>query len=149
MTFVCCFERPILEYASAVWSPPQQSPRDKLEKIQTLAVRLICSRYCRTESVTNLLTSCKLELLQVRRKKQRLKLPFQMIKEEVKRHKAAYIQPAPKRGAWLDHSNPIRPFWDRLDWFKNSFPYTIEVWNRLPEYAVASSNVKAFARIVL
>lgn len=139
------FVRPILEYASSVWSPHQQSLRDKIEKIQRLAVRFICSRYRRTESVTNLLKSCALEPLQVRREKQRLKLLFQIIRGEMKINKDTYIQPAPKRGARLNHSHPIRPFWARLDGFKNSFfPYSIEVWNRLPEYAVTSANVKAF-----
>lgn len=139
------FVRPILEYASSVWSPHQQTLRDKLEKIQRLAVRFICSRYRRTESVPNLIKSCNLEPLQIRREKQRLKLLFQIIKDQININKGVYIQPAPKRGARLNHSNPIRPFWARLDGFKHSFfPYSIEMWNRLPECSVTSSNVKAF-----
>lgn len=104
------FIRPILKYASSVWSPLQKTLSDKLEKIQRLAVRFIFSRCRRTKSVTNLLTSCKLHLLQVHREKQRWKLLFKIIKDEVKINKDAYIQPAPKRAVRLNHSNPIRPF---------------------------------------
>lgn len=39
------FIRPVLEYASIVWSPNQKDLVAELERIQRLAVQFICSRY--------------------------------------------------------------------------------------------------------
>ncbi|KAM7282856.1 reverse transcriptase family protein [Ixodes scapularis] len=70
--------RPVLEYASAVWSPWQSSLVRELEDIQSLAVRIVFSDFRRTTSVTELKRRANISPLSNRRESQRLKLFFQI-----------------------------------------------------------------------
>lgn len=70
------FIRPVLEYANAVWSPHQKCLKKKVERIQRISARFICSKYRRTDSVTQMIQQCELETLEMRRIKHRLKLFF-------------------------------------------------------------------------
>lgn len=139
------FVRPVLEYASSVWSPHQLYLRDKLEKIQRTAVRFVCSRYRRTDSVTDMLKCCDLELLETRREKQRMKLFFQITRNQIKINKETYVRPPLKHSARLNHSASIQPYKTRLDGFQHSFfPSCIDIWNGLPDCTVTAQNVKEF-----
>lgn len=87
------FVRPVLEYACVVWSPHQKVLKAKIERIQRLAVRFICGKYRRMESVTALLKSCELEPLEERRRKHRLKFLFKIMSGRTKINKDLYLQP--------------------------------------------------------
>ena len=51
------FVRPILEYASTVWSPYHEHNIYKLEMVQRRAARFVMNNYNRTASVTEMLNS--------------------------------------------------------------------------------------------
>ena len=48
--------RPVLEYASVVWSPHCQSDIDKLEMVQRRSARFVLNRKNRYASVTNMMS---------------------------------------------------------------------------------------------
>ena len=59
--------RPVLEYASIVWSPYLVMLIDKIEAVQRCSVRFILNDYSRTISVTSKMESLNLPLLESRR----------------------------------------------------------------------------------
>ena len=59
--------RPKLEYATAVWDPYRQEQIDSVEAVQRRAARFIKRDYKRTSSVTEMLQSLDLDLLEDRR----------------------------------------------------------------------------------
>ena len=56
--------RPILEYASIVWSPHTQCDIHKIEMVQCHAVRFIFNNFSCTVSVTNMLANLQLPTLE-------------------------------------------------------------------------------------
>ena len=56
--------RPILEYASIVWSPHIQCDIHKIEMLQRRAIRFIFNNFSRTASVTNMLANLQLLTLE-------------------------------------------------------------------------------------
>lgn len=143
------FVRSVLEYASAVWSPHQKVLKSKLERIQRLAVRFVCAKYKWTDSVTSMLDSCDLELLETRRQKHRLILFFQLIHGQIKINKDSYVKLPCKRSDRLNHNLAIEPFNARVDVFRYSFfPDVIESWNTLPSYIVDRENVREFESLL-
>jgi len=66
---------PHLEYATAVWDPYRQSQVEKLEAVQTCAVRFIKHDYDYNTSVSKFKKPLPLELLSERRKSHRLQIP--------------------------------------------------------------------------
>ena len=131
------FIRPVLEYASIVWSPHQKVSSTKIERIQKLAVRFICGKYRRTHSVTALLKSCELESLEHRRRKHRLKFLFKIISGQTNLNKDLYLPPPGRRCDRLNNSRAIQPYSTRTNAFCYSFfPDTIEMRNSLPNAVV-------------
>jgi len=61
-------QRPNLDYATAVWDPYRQEQIDSIEAVQRRAARFIKRDYKRTSSITEMLQSLDLELLEDRRK---------------------------------------------------------------------------------
>lgn len=139
------FVRPVLEYACAAWSPHQKDLIDKLERIQRLSARFICSKYKRTDSVTEMLKLSGLESLEIRRQKQRLKVFFQILHGQIKIDRTIYVHPPHKLSSRINHDAAVRPFGARTDVFRKSFfPDVIEAWNKLPRHIVENSDVKKF-----
>ena len=64
--------RPHLEYATAIWDPHRQNQVEKLEAVQSRAVRFI--DYDNNTSVSKLTKSLSLELLSERQKSHRLQI---------------------------------------------------------------------------
>ena len=69
--------RPHLEYATAVWDPYRQNQVEKLDTIQSRAVRFIKHDYSYNTSVSKLKKSLSFGLLSERRKSHRLQKIFQ------------------------------------------------------------------------
>ena len=59
--------RPVLEYASIIWSPYLVTLIDKIEAVKRHSVRFILNNYSRTSSVTSMMESLNLPLLDTRR----------------------------------------------------------------------------------
>lgn len=139
------YVRPKLEYASAVWSPHQKVLKNKLERIQRMSARFICSKYRRRDSVTEMLKVCKLETLELRRQKQRLKMLFQILHAGVKINKDDYLTCSYKRFPRTTRSTFIQPIHVRTDLFQFSFfPDAIKMWNELPNDVVQKSTLSEF-----
>lgn len=117
----------------------------KLERIQRLAARFICSTYRRKESVTLMLQRCNLDLLEVRRKKFRLKVLYQIMQDQLKIDKLKYLHAPGKRNPRTNHDYVIKPFQTNSDTFRYSFfPDAIEMWNQLPNAIVSLKDVTDF-----
>lgn len=139
------FVRPVLEYASVVWSPHQNYLKKQLERIQRYAVRFICSRYRGTESVTEMLRSSNLHLLETRRRKNRLKLLFQIINGQLNINKEVYLLPPGKQSSRTNHNRTIQAYITHTDRFRYSFfPDVIEIWNELPMCVVEQNDLSKF-----
>lgn len=143
------FIRTILEYSAVVWSPHQATLKKKLERIQRLAARFICSTYRRKESVTLMLQRCNLDTLELRRKKYRLKVFFQIIHDQLKIDKFKYLHPPGKINPRTNHDCVIKPYQTNTDMFRYSFfPDVVEMWNKLPNTIVVLNNVTDFENAV-
>ena len=59
--------RPILEYASPVWSPHTRKDIEKLEQVQRYSARFIMADYSRFSSVSNMLSNLNFTSLEIRR----------------------------------------------------------------------------------
>lgn len=139
------YVRPRLEYASAVWSPHQKVLKNKLERIQKMSARFICSKYPRRDSVTEMLKVCKLESLELRRRKQRLKLLFQILNAGVKINRDDYLKHSYKRFPRTTCTTFIQPMHARTDLFRFSFfPDAINMWNELPNDMVQKRTFSEF-----
>ena len=69
--------RPHLDYATAIWDPYRQNQVEKLEAVQSCAVRFI--DYDNNTSVSKLTKSLSLELLSERRKSHRLQIFHKLV----------------------------------------------------------------------
>ena len=76
--------RPILEYASIVWSPHTQCDIHKIEMVQCLAVRFIFNNFSRTVSITNMLTNLQLSILECRQQMLKLIMLYRILHHFVK-----------------------------------------------------------------
>ena len=63
----CTYVRPILEYASAAWSPHTELLTNKVEMVQRRAARFVKNDYSRTSSVSDMLVELKWQPLKSRR----------------------------------------------------------------------------------
>lgn len=137
--------RPILEYASIVWSPNKKVDINRLEKIQRQAARFILNKYKRTDSVTEMLSQCGLQSLETRRRIARLKFLFALYNNHLNIEPELYLNETHKRSRRLNHNKTIQPYNSRIDVFKYSFfVQTIEDWNQLPDYVINSANMSQF-----
>eukprot|EP00111_Clytia_hemisphaerica_P008772 TCONS_00025656-protein len=69
------FIRPTVEYANTVWDPTDnQSLTQKIEMIQRKSIRWICREWSSEVSPNDLRKSLKLETLETRRSKSKLKM---------------------------------------------------------------------------
>ena len=136
--------RPVLEYASIVWSPYLATLINKIESVQRRSARFILNDYGRTSSVTNMLERLNLPLLETRRAHNRAIMMFKILNNIVD----IPIDPSiltpntlPTRG----HNLRFRQLPVRINSFGNSFfPDTIKIWNRLPTYLVNCNDLGTF-----
>ena len=76
--------RPILEYASIVWSPHTQCDIHKIEMLQRRVIRFIFNNFSRTASVTNMLANLQLLTLECRRQMLNLVMLYRILYHFVK-----------------------------------------------------------------
>lgn len=142
--------RPVLEYASAVWSPWQTSRVKELEDIQTLAARVIFfldSRW--STSVTGLRWRANLHPLANRRACQQVKLFFQIFKNNIKIDSPKYLKPRGSFSEYLHYSKTVAPINARINSHKQSvFEHTIDLWNSLPGDVADNDPFSSFEKAV-
>ena len=74
-----CMIRPILEYASAIWSPYTQRNIDLVEAVQRQSVRYICNNYSPYASVSEMLNTLDFKTLEERRNESKLLLFYKIV----------------------------------------------------------------------
>ena len=75
--------RPKLEYATAVWDPYRQEQIASIEAVQRRAARFIKRDYNRTSSVTEMVQSLDLDLLEDRHKAHRLNILYLAVNNSI------------------------------------------------------------------
>lgn len=124
--------RPLLEYASVVWSPHLATDKDKLESVQRKAIRFIFNRYDRNFSPSEHYHVLSLNRLERRRMCDRLIMLHNIV------HKSVRIATPISFTGHTTHVtrryNPLNivPFRCYIDCYKYSFfPSTVDTWNNL------------------
>ena len=138
--------RPILEYASTVWGPPEGDTGDasSLERVQRRAARFVVNNYTeRTPGcVTNILKDLEWDPLSYRRSTNRLLMLYRFLNNTDLNSSLDFIKqsdPRTRGGANLyqDHSNHPA--------LHNSFfPRTIRDWNKIPSSLTGAPSLDLF-----
>jgi len=137
------FVRPVVEYASIIWSPHTNSNISILEMVQRKAARFVFGDYSTYSSVSNMLQELQWISLQERRRQARLIMFYKILHNVVEVDFDVHLNfmEIPTRG----HQLKFRQLSTRLDSFKHSFlPATIRDWNSLPIEVVTSPNLDQF-----
>lgn len=126
--------RPVLEYASPVWSPYKHMEINQIEGIQKKAVRFICRRYDRYFSPSSTLSSLNLAPLSDRRRVDALKFMYCIINGSCRLSQNTLISYAEPRTTRSQSKLNLVPYFARTNTFKYSFfPLAVEQWNLLPD----------------
>ena len=134
--------RPIMEYASTVWSPHQKELIHNIEMIQRRAARYIIRKYDRQESVSDMISDLSWETLEQRRAKARVVTGYRIVNGLVC---IPDDQLTPSTTKTRGHSKKFRQIGARTNYYKYSFfPDFIPLWNSLPDSLVTSSTLKDF-----
>jgi hypothetical protein len=136
--------RPHLEYACSVWDPCVQILRDQLEMVQRRAVRFVCGRYGRCDSVTSMMSELSVVDLQTRRTQARLKLFYkhhnEMLGWDTTPNLA--VKDLQRR---TDNGMAYNRLPARTNcYFYSFFPRTVRDWNALDNEVVSSASLKKF-----
>ena len=124
--------RPVLEYASSVWSPHTKQEIDRIEMVQRRAARWVCSNHSRESSVTAMLGELGWKPLECRRSDARLCLFYKIVHRLVAIKMPPYAQ-HPARVSRTSHALSFRKIHTPCNLYKYSFfPLAIHQWNSLP-----------------
>ena len=142
--------RPLVEYASPVWSPNTDDSIYKIEMVQRRAARWALDNYFRQASVTEMLAQLGWRSLEQRRNDSRLCLFYKIIHGLVAIDLPPYVE-HPTRISRNSHPLVFRQLHTGRDYkyYKYSFyPLTIVQWNRLPENVALLPTFESFKRAV-
>ena len=124
--------RPVLDYGSSVWDPPDVVLQEELESVQKRAASY------ETGSMTGILAQLKWESLKKRRKDNRLILLYKGLKGKASVPTDDLI-PKTKR-CRNQHSMAFQTPIANTDVYKGNFsPQTIGDWNALPDSLISSA----------
>ena len=134
------YVRPIIEYASSVWNPINQTTLiSRLEMVQRKSIRWIFSDWKRDVSVTNLRQSLGMKTLETRRTIAQLKTFHELI------HFTKHVEKEilPKRQRCLDIK--FKPLYGCIKSYSQSFfPHVVKLWNSLPRNIINMKNKIGF-----
>ena len=124
--------RPILEYASNVWSPYHNKDIQHIEAVQRRAARFTVNCYSRYQSILNILQKLKWPTLEERRNELKLIMMYKIV------HGHVHIQPilpvirSFSNGTIWGHNNRFLKPATRTNIYKYSFsPTAVKLWNSL------------------
>ena len=139
--------RPILKYASIVWSPYTNSNIHKLEMVQCRAARFITHNYSSWASVTEMLHNLNLPTFEQRRNNLKLVMMYKIVHSQVQVESGNYLIPIVSNTRGHDQRF-LQPH-SRIDAYLYSFyPSTIKLWNELPSSAVESTTINSFKQSI-
>jgi hypothetical protein len=137
--------RPLVEYASTVWSPHTTAIINKIEQVQRRAARFVNNDFRRQNSVTEMLQKLKWDSLQERRARSQLVMLYKIQHQLVAIPATTYLAPSTRstRGHDIRYLQPHT----RILVYKYSFFLTVvRLWNTLPATVVGSLNLEQFTR---
>ena len=135
--------RPMLEYASTVWTPHSIKSAHALEMVQRRAARYTTHNYSKTASVSAMLDDLGWETLAERRAKARTAMMFRMENNLVDIQATNYLQRPQTTG--ISHAAMfMRPYCRTVVYQASFFPATVVYWNALPAQLVSSPSIEAF-----
>ena len=145
--------RPHLEYACSIWDPHLKRDIDKLERVQSFALKICLKQWSPYTSYRELLERAELQSLASRRQYFKQCQLFSMlngisfcVSPPTTRIVAA---PASARTRSVVASSLVQPF-ARTELFFNSFyPSAIRLWNSLPHEITKCETLQAFKRALL
>ena len=142
--------RPKLEYASAIWDPPQAYNIQKLEQVQKNAARFVLNKPL-TPNTRSLVSSTKLvqdlgwDTLQDRRKKSTIILLYKMCNNIIHVPSTYIPAPAPRINTRCFNNKALYKVYTRVDAYRCSFvPRAIDLWNGLPSAIVDADGLAQF-----
>ena len=135
--------RPIIEYASTIWTPHLQKDILKLESIQRRSARFVLNDYARLSSVTSMIQKLGWPTLKQRRDNTNIIMLYKII------HNIVHINYS---DVLIENTNPTRGHSQRFlvprtkinAYHYSFFPSTIRKWNILPDCVISSPNIDLF-----
>lgn len=138
------YVRPIVEYASTVWSPYVKSDIERLEMVQRKAARFVYNNFSTYSSVSSMLSQLNWQSLEERRTNAIVTMFYKIINNLIS----------------IDFSHDLRPVMSstrgylkrfislpaRINSYYHSFlPHSIRIWNSLPEILVTAPDLNSFS----
>ena len=135
--------RPVLDYASPVWDPHQQTLIDTLESVQKKAARRITRNFDPRASTTTMVKKLGLQTLQNRRKIDKVTMVFRIKNQLVDIQPEDHFIPSQRilRGQLHKYQLPQSRTKLHLHSF---FPSATRLWNSIPTDAANQETVPAF-----
>ena len=144
----CCFIRPHLEYASAVWNPNLKGEIDQLERVQKFALR-VCLKSWDTD-YEDLLSISNLPSLQKRRMLTSLCHLFKISRGFTDFHDPPLQQHMHSYNTRSTCKQMFSLLQCRTNSYQSSyFPNTIANWNSLPSEVTECASVQTFKKHVI
>ena len=136
--------RPILEYASRVWSPYTKQDINILEKVQRQSARFIMGDYSSCSSVSDMLKRLQLPSLEHHRSNASIILLYKTINNLISISSDDLV---PLTLATRGHQHRFRLIYTRISSYHHSLlPRTIRLWNSSPSELVEQWSLAAFKR---
>lgn len=140
-----CIVRPILEYASAAWSPSTQRDINKLESLNRRAARFAFAEYRNEPGImTQLYETQEWQTIYKRCMVSRLSLLHRLIYTSLLSHERPLEFSNQSTRTRTNTLQISRPFCWTLQASCSFYPRTITEWNSLPQVIVESSSGQAF-----
>ena len=139
MKMYTCYVRPILEYASQIWSPVLITNIDRIERVQRYYTRRLCSR---NDDYMQRLDLFNIDSLEERRIKSDIVLFFKLTKNVINMNVSDHYTIVKRNRG---HSKHLFLYYSRTDkrkyfWINRIVPH----WNKLSNDIVTSDNAKLF-----
>jgi len=137
--------KPILEYASTVWSPYTQRNINAIKNVQRRAARFVNNNYSRYASVSEMLTNLNWPTLSRGRNEQKATMLFKIISHQIDINADHLLIPNPDIHHTRSHSKRFLIPMTCVDSYKYSFfPSAIKIWNSLPQHVINSTDTEQF-----
>jgi len=144
-----CMVKPVLEYASIIWSPYTQKNVDLVEAVQRRSARFIFNKYSQYSSVTEMLNKLRFKTLADRRNDLKLTMLYKIVNELVDIDTRDILSPRPSTHDTRGHYLRFLQLPTRINAYHHSFfPSTIRQWNITPEHIINAPSIEHFKSLI-
>jgi len=138
------YVKPIVEYASVVWSPYTKADITRIEMVQRRAARFVYNDFSSYSSVTSMLNKLNWESLEQRRTKAIITMFYKIINNLISINFTEYIHLI--TSCTRSHLHRYISLPARLNCYYHSFlPHSIRLWNSLPSDLYLITDLNTFA----